>query len=129
MTGRETTAGSDALLAKIRADKEGVPENAPLSQGGEQAVESEGEFLSELERLKLLDYKQDIAARKDFSGRLYSLVKRWLVGIGALLVLSGWRVCGFNLSDGVLVALIGGTTVTVVGLFLVVVKYLFPDRK
>ena len=39
---------------------------------------------------------------------------------------SGWRSGPFRLSDKVLLGLLGGTTVTVVGLFGIVAHYLFP---
>lgn len=66
----------------------------------------------------------------------------WIVVALLILIASGieqpsdhqarefWCWCGsFKLSDSVLIALIGGTTVNVIGLFLVVANYLFPRRK
>ena len=41
-------------------------------------------------------------------------------------VFSPWGI--FNLSNNVLLAAIGGTTINVIGLFLVVARYLFPKR-
>ena len=40
--------------------------------------------------------------------------------------LSPWKV--FALSDAVILAAIGGTTVNVLGIFIIVVNYLFPKR-
>lgn len=55
----------------------------------------------------------------------------WLTSVLLILAtqgLSEGRLHFFQLSDGVLVALLGTTTVNVVGLFYVVAKYLFPDK-
>lgn len=47
-----------------------------------------------------------------------------------LFIQSRWYdwLVAFDLADGVLLALIGGTTANVIGLFLVVARYLFPRR-
>jgi hypothetical protein len=47
-----------------------------------------------------------------------------------LLLFQGFlsRLGIFNLSDTVILAAIGGTTVNVLGIFVVVVNYLFPKR-
>ncbi len=69
--------------------------------------------------------RQDIEARKDYSNKIFKLVSCWLTGV--LLVMIGNIFIG-KLSDAVIMALIGGTTVNVLGLFLVVANYLFPKN-
>lgn len=49
--------------------------------------------------------------------------------IGALVVFQGFGFLGFNLSDTVLTAIVGGTAISVVGLVLAVIKGLFGERK
>ena len=72
----------------------------------------------------LEDFRQDIKERKKYANRIYCLVVFWLIGIALLLVWFGDTVNG-----GVLIALLSGTTVNVLGIFVVVAKYLFPQRK
>jgi hypothetical protein len=94
-------------------------------------TKKEGEDLARQERLTLLlGIRQDIEERKTYANRVFWLVVGWLVGGFALLVaqgaLSPWH--WFNLDNTVLMAAIGGTTVNVIGIFIVVARYLFPRR-
>ena len=63
------------------------------------------------------------------------VVKAWLVVTGAcaLLIINGmplmFPVGAFDLSDQVLLALVTTTTINVLGLFLIVTRYLFPVKK
>lgn len=74
------------------------------------------------------DQKQAREQRKEYAKSVYKLIVWWLVGIGLLLLLAGFgRTFGFfHLPDAVLLAIIGGTTVNVLGLFAIVMRHLFP---
>jgi hypothetical protein len=86
----------------------------------------------ETKRLQNLGLKQDIALRKDFAWDIFYLIVVWLCAIFGILLLQGFQVgiCGhaFKLDDSVVLALIGGTTINVLGIFIIVVRYLFPQR-
>lgn len=96
--------------------------------------------------------KQDREERQRYADRLFKLIRYWLIAIIILVALSGLDISKvyidnrdwndpkrtfieriniqpqFNLSDAVILALVGGTTVNIIGLFLVVTQYLFkPD--
>jgi hypothetical protein len=91
-----------------------------------------------LERERLLIQKlnqdinsrqQDIDARKKFGTWIFIMVVAWLaviiwivisVGVGYILTFK------IQLSDSVILGLIGSTTINVTAFFLVVTKYLFP---
>jgi ABC-type Fe3+ transport system permease subunit len=93
-----------------------------------------------------LSLSEDIGARRTYAGRIFALICWWLVSILLVLVLNGflsksetklqvslfrlhWEgVAHFELPTSVLVALIGGTTATVIGLFVIVANYFFPKR-
>ena len=97
-------------------------------------------------RLRNLSLSQDIKARQTYASSIFSLICWWLVAILLVLVLNGflsksetklqvslfrlhWEsVAHFELPTAVLVALIGGTTATVIGLFAIVANYFFPKR-
>ena len=86
-------------------------------------------------------------ARKRYGNRAYWLVVGWLFAIFIILIFQGFLGNGaeewsltivgikstvkkspiFFLSDSVLIALIGGTTASVLGLLAFVMKYLFPS--
>jgi hypothetical protein len=125
--------GLEAIRAEITLSDAIDPES-------QQAVKEETDYVRERQKLELRDYQQDIESRKQYAKHLFYLICVWLVAIFALLVLSGFKgwsfnfgktpiVASFSLSDTVLLALIGSTTTTVIGLFGVVVNYLFPQRK
>jgi len=68
--------------------------------------------------------------RKTFADRVFWLVVWWLSAIFGLLLLQGslspWGV--FSIENSVLIALISGTTVNVIGVLFVVMRFLFPQR-
>jgi hypothetical protein len=73
---------------------------------------------------------QETNQRKTFADRIFWLVVGWLSAIFTLLILHGtlspWGL--FSIGNSVLVALIGGTTVNVIAVLFVVMRYLFPHR-
>lgn len=90
--------------------------------------------------------KQDRVERLDYADRIYKLVYAWLITVFGVVFLVGisptvlqFKIADdhilsniefrpkFELSDKVLLALIGGTTVSVVGLFVIVTNYLFDS--
>lgn len=98
------------------------------------------------ERFKIL--KQDREERQKYARYLFKLICAWLLGIYSIIMLSGVGATtarfdmsdlpvvkrlefkpSFKLSDAVLLALIGGTTINVLGLFVIVANYLFNSPK
>ncbi|MEM9415893.1 MAG: hypothetical protein AAGA29_10515 [Planctomycetota bacterium] len=91
-------------------------------------------------RQQMLDaYKQDFELRKEYTPQIFKLVRVWLIFVAVFLVASSlpglsFRVCGVPIrlsiktSDVVLVALLGQATATVVGLFVVVARWIYPKR-
>lgn len=65
---------------------------------------------------------------------LFLLVVGWLIAICVFLILSGKQVSGttntyLQLSDAVIISLIGSTTINVIGLFHLAAKWLYPNYK
>lgn len=89
--------------------------------------------LSSIERaLKIEEYKgkkQDREQRKDFAERIFSFLVFYMATVGVFVLLSGVALNIFHLSDTVLVTMLGTTTANVIGIFIVVAKYLFPQHK
>ena len=86
---------------------------------------------AKLERIKLINRsdEQNIKDRKKYGYLIYFLVIGWLVILSTILFFHGFNVSDFTLPDGVLIALIAGTTVKVIGLLAIIVNYLFPRPK
>jgi len=64
--------------------------------------------------------------RKQYVGRLFWLITAWLAVVVALVALTATLKNIFTLADSVLIAFITSTTVSVIALFVIVAKWLFP---
>lgn len=102
----------------------------PLASNKPDAKTEQEEKSYEKDRkeAELQSYRQDIIERKTYASRIFRLVVGWLALLFILLFIQGALSPHgyFNLSDKVILALIGGTTVNVLGLFIIVANYLFP---
>jgi Fe2+ transport system protein B len=67
--------------------------------------------------------------RKEYTDKLFGLILWWLIVVVTFILLSATAKPAFNLSDTVLVAFITSTTVSVLGLFVLVAKWLFPSSQ
>lgn len=99
---------------------------------GEYLAEAQ-EFEDGAEALRLEDRrellkgrKQDRRERKRYAELVFRLVCWWLAGVMALVCCSGMGAV--HLDEMVLVTMVGSTTASVVAIFVVVAKYLFPPR-
>jgi hypothetical protein len=70
---------------------------------------------------------QDIQERKKYAHRIFCLICSWIGAVFLLIVACGigYR---FSLPSSVLLAVIGSTTLNVLGIFYIVTHYLFPKR-
>jgi hypothetical protein len=77
--------------------------------------------------------QQDTAERKKYAQLFFGLSVVWIAIITLILLLEGFGSFWFGrmlfkLSDPVMLAVIGSTTVNVLGILYVVANYLFPKR-
>ncbi len=97
-------------------------------------IESAKEERTQLEndrlRAEVGTLEQDREERKKYAHRVFCLVVGWLATIGVIVGLQGFKTSwySFELPTSVLITLIGSTTASVVGIFLIVATYLFPKR-
>jgi hypothetical protein len=87
---------------------------------------------TKLAKAHVRSLKQDIEERKTYARRIFGLICTWVVGLFLLLAAQGlghWWWLKFSLSETVLLAAIGSTTINVLGLFYIVAHYLFPTRQ
>lgn len=68
--------------------------------------------------------------RIDYAKKMYGLMRVWLMAIAALILANGLSVLDnfFVLSDSILMTILTTTTVTVIGLFATVLRYLFVSH-
>ena len=74
------------------------------------------------------DLRQNISERKVYANRSFWLVVIWLLFIAAVILMQGLKHWGFELSNSIMITLIGSTTGSVVGIFLIVSRYLFKTK-
>ena len=72
--------------------------------------------------------KQDTGERKSYARRFFYLSCGWIAIIVVVVLLQGFGSWGFKLSEPVVLALIGSTTINIIGILFVVANYLFPKR-
>lgn len=121
-----------------------TPSTQPNAFRDETAYADSMKAVYEAETLRLRNetIKQDMAERKIYANRIFSLVTYWLIFIGLILIATGgnrytfkmpnniiFSFGGLKLSDTVILALIGSTTLNVLALFYIVANYLFPKPK
>jgi hypothetical protein len=99
---------------------------------GEYLAEAQ-EFEEGAEALRLEDgrellkgRKQDRRERKRYAELVFRLVCWWLAGVMALVCAAGLET--IRLNETVLMTIVGSTTASVVAIFVMVAKYLFPPR-
>jgi len=87
-------------------------ESKNLEEGGNEEV--------------IRNLSQNRKLRKIYAMRLFVLLCIWLGLILAIIILQGFQI--IKLADSVLITLITTTTANVAAYFLVVTKYLFPNK-
>jgi hypothetical protein len=113
----------DALLAKVKAP---IPPSSDPKDP--KYVAEKNDYELQEKEAKLSDYKQDIQLRKSFSERIFWLFVTYLAVIILILVASGLTRIDFVLSDNVLIALLTTTTANIIGVLIIVARYIFPKR-
>jgi hypothetical protein len=114
-------------MGRVIAEKSTV-ESAELAQQEEFDYQNKRNKLAlSKEAQPVHDAEQDRVQRKYFAWLIYGLIVVWLTAIFVVLFFQGFGAIdkSFVLSEPVLLALIGGTTINVLGIFILVAKYLF----
>jgi hypothetical protein len=121
----------DALPAANQSERAGKVEQLALDDRIKADMAAEN----------LLSLSQDRQERKNYANKSFKLVCWWLTGVFAILIFQGFlnepvklAALGtvfqieFKLPDSVLLAVVGGTTASIISIFIVVANYLFPKR-
>lgn len=95
--------------------------NALKSQAELEAMTIENKLKAE----ELKQREQDREQRKIYALRSLWFLIGYMIFVFIILLLSGFKLCGFTLSDGVLIATVTTTTANVIGIFAFVMMYLF----
>lgn len=89
---------------------------------------TDGALEKHIQREDLNNKIQNRTLRLKFSYKIFNVMIWYLSYVGAVVYLNGVETVPFYLSDAVIVTLLGTTTTTVLGLFIIVASYLFPKN-
>ena len=81
------------------------------------------------EELEIQELAGNITARKRYARGIFILVISWITAVLVLLFFQGFQIYGFHLSDSVLLGALGSTTANIIGVLIIVIRYLFPSKK
>ncbi|TGG84143.1 MAG: hypothetical protein ERJ69_03630 [Aphanocapsa feldmannii 288cV] len=76
--------------------------------------------------IKDMEQKRDL--RQKSASRVFYLVCCWLACVVAAVFCQGFDFIPFKISDKILVIFITTTTVSILGLYIIVAKWLFPNN-
>ena len=132
------------LLKSLLWIKETTPSEAEsLSVGQADEMAFEERLRRDKLQAEIVGIRQDIKERKEYARKTFKLICFWLAGVFILLIIQGFLGAGqtsfmfpsghelkikFSLADNVLIAIVGGTTASVMGIFVYVMKYLFSKH-
>ena len=112
-----------------------IPEVLATEDAAKTAKEEEIDWdkRAKAEDVKRLEHEnaqrgQDREERKNYANRIFCLICIRIGLVMLLLLLQGFPVTTFRLADSVVITVVGKTTGTVLGIFLIVASYLFPKR-
>ena len=88
---------------------------------------------SRLEGIRARSLEQDIEERKKYGNRIFWFSMSWVVCIVTIILVDGIELpkvesVSFDISETVLLALMGTTTVNILGALFIVMRYLFPQQ-
>lgn len=83
---------------------------------------------AELEEI-IQDYASNRELREKYAAKVYLFLATWSAGVFLILVVNGFGLWGFTLADTVLSVLVGGTTISVIGLVGFIVRGLFASPR
>lgn len=95
--------------------------------------EQESAEQSRLEGIRARSLEQDIEERKKYGNRIFWFSMSWVVCIVTIILADGIELpkvesVSFDISETVLLALMGTTTVNILGALFIVMRYLFPQQ-
>ncbi len=111
----------DQILAAKQVEVAEAQLQSQLTAAEEKILKLEGEKHDLKERVEVH------GIRKKYIGWLFALTVTWLIIVIIFLILNAVAKNFFSLSDAVLIAFITSTTVAVIGLFVIVARWLYPS--
>jgi len=95
-------------------------------------VEGRSEFSKKKQEIQIKSLKHRLESQIIYGPRIYWLVVIWLLFVGVVIVTEGSQLSishyfgwEFDLSDTVMVAILGTTTASIIGMFVIILRFIF----
>ena len=123
-------------LNAIRAGADGPVSSVEADNFQSQESDLDSDAIAEQMRVANLatvtisnrELEENIELRKKYGIAVFCLLCVWVTAVLGTVIASGWEECPLDVEDNVLIALIAGVSVNIIGLFAVVVNFLFPNK-
>ncbi|WP_415785184.1 hypothetical protein [Deinococcus saxicola] len=112
----------DPNLVKIQVEADLLKENLEEQRIKNSQQRSANKF-------RKSEYKHIKKNRRKYSRHILSVTIYWLLFCAVCIVGTAFKNDSFNLSDGVIIAMIGSALGTVVGMLVVILNWLYPKSK
>ena len=113
------------LLRKAASRDRPAEEESPLPDLERDLGEHQLQYEVDALRQQLQEAQETHRLRIGYANKIFALVCVWLGCVIGAVLLAGFQTFGFALSDKVLMTFIASTTVPVLGLFVIVAKWMF----
>ena len=110
------------MSEKVYVDKGSIFDKVAENESNQTGYQSK-----KMQKLSEKDKEQDIEMRREYADKTYLFVCIYMCFVFFLIFLA-CSPSTFNMSDNVLMVLLGTTTINVIGLFAIVMNYLFPKK-
>lgn len=119
-TNAEVVEGQESGPADLpEVSKTKAPEGIVVFDDTAAVDNEPDEFTKKFKNLKNTDYEQNITLRKHFSWATFGLVAAWLFFVAIYISVS-------SRNETFLISLTATTTIKVLGLYYIVLRYIFP---
>ena len=120
--------------SESKKKEEQLEQKTHLSKDDEEMLRKEAEIdvlqtENDIRKEELKGRIQDREQRKEFAIKIYHFLCFYLSSVLFLVVLSATPLIKFELTEGIIITLLTTTTANIIGIFILVVKYLFATRK
>lgn len=117
-----------------KKNEERQEEKTRLNKEDEERLRKEAEIdalqtENDIRKEELKGRIQDREQRKEFAIKIYHFLCFYLSSVLFLIILSATPLIKFELTEAIIITLLTTTTANIIGIFILVVKYLFATRK
>ncbi|MEO5891779.1 MAG: hypothetical protein ABIQ31_16145 [Ferruginibacter sp.] len=121
-------------LEKVKSEIDAESENPTVLKTEMEELDKKYIHLLQMQKVKALEVynstaSQNISERKKYATMIFRLTVGWTIAIFFVIILNGFNLYCFYISDKVLITLITTTTINFLGFFLLVTKYLFNTKE